>query len=251
MTSTCSIDGCDRSSIAKGLCPSHYNSARLARMRAERRNVDRLCARCSESIAGMSPAAIYCSDACKESAYAERKRRDVLERRTGRTCRQCGGPIAVTSSTKAITCSRKCSLAYQNRLRAERAAARREQPPCVECGSPIDKGVRLRKFCSPQCKSNAHGRIWRATKPHYMRMHLYGVSQQQYEAMLAEQGGLCAVCRTDEWGGRHGVPHVDHDHSTGAVRGLLCDNCNQGLGRFGDDPTRLRAAAEYLERSTT
>jgi hypothetical protein len=64
--------------------------------------------------------------------------------------------------------------------------------------------------------------------------------------LLAAQGGRCAIC-VGEWTGHHIAPHIDHDHATGKVRGLLCVNCNNGLGRFGDDPRRLRAAAQYLE----
>ena len=60
--------------------------------------------------------------------------------------------------------------------------------------------------------------------------------------MLEEQAGLCAICR------RAPAAHVDHDHLTGAVRALLCFNCNGGLGQFKDDPAVLRAAAEYVER---
>jgi hypothetical protein len=64
----------------------------------------------------------------------------------------------------------------------------------------------------------------------------------RFERMLASQGGLCALC-----GQRMKVIQVDHCHRTGEVRGLLCSMCNTGLGKFGDDPARLRAAADYLE----
>jgi hypothetical protein len=59
--------------------------------------------------------------------------------------------------------------------------------------------------------------------------------------MLEDQGGLCAICRTAP------AAHVDHDHQTGAVRALLCFNCNGGLGQFRDDPGLLHLAAFYLE----
>lgn len=78
------------------------------------------------------------------------------------------------------------------------------------------------------------------------RMKLYGFTLADYDAMLAAQGGGCAVCEAPP-GAR--ALHVDHDHRTGEVRGLLCNNCNQGLGRFNDDPDRLIAAAMYLARS--
>lgn len=81
-----------------------------------------------------------------------------------------------------------------------------------------------------------------------MRQYLYGLTPEQYAEMLEEQGGVCAICGTDEWPGKGNRPHVDHDHSTGRVRGILCSHCNHGLGKFRDDPERLRAAAEYLER---
>lgn len=58
--------------------------------------------------------------------------------------------------------------------------------------------------------------------------------------MLAEQGGRCAVCA------ERPAEHVDHDHVTGKVRGLLCFNCNGGLGQFRDDPQILELAIEYL-----
>jgi hypothetical protein len=81
-----------------------------------------------------------------------------------------------------------------------------------------------------------------------MRKYLYGMEPGEYEAMLAKQGGVCAICRTAEWRGKGNSPHIDHDHATGLVRGILCGVCNNGLGNFADDPARLRAAVMYLER---
>jgi ferric-dicitrate binding protein FerR (iron transport regulator) len=66
-----------------------------------------------------------------------------------------------------------------------------------------------------------------------------------YHRLLREQDGKCAICRVSE--SRRKLD-LDHDHATGMVRGLLCNSCNLGLGKFGDDPVRLEAAAEYLRR---
>lgn len=81
----------------------------------------------------------------------------------------------------------------------------------------------------------------------------HGIVQEQYQAMLDEQGGVCAICKgSDPYG--HGRFHIDHDHGCcpGArscgkcVRALLCGRCNPGLGAFGDDPELLEAAARYI-----
>lgn len=74
-----------------------------------------------------------------------------------------------------------------------------------------------------------------------MRSWAYGLEPEEYDRLLADQGGVCAICREP---GLKLV--VDHDHQTGAVRGLLCADCNIGIGRLKDNPGYLRAAAEYL-----
>jgi len=87
---------------------------------------------------------------------------------------------------------------------------------------------------------------WRAKSPLYMREYLYGIKPAEFDALLDSQGGRCAICRTETAGGKGGW-HVDHDHATGRIRGLLCHGCNIALGYFRDDPDRLRAAMAYLE----
>ena len=72
----------------------------------------------------------------------------------------------------------------------------------------------------------------------------YGLSMEQYEALLAKQGGVCAICAKPP----AEPPVVDHCHGTGKVRGLLCRNCNSGLGLFGDDHGLLAAAIAYLKK---
>jgi len=67
--------------------------------------------------------------------------------------------------------------------------------------------------------------------------------------MIDEQGGLCAICGKPASGKGHcSRLHVDHDHKTGAVRGMLCHRCNAGLGQFGDDSLVLEAALAYLKK---
>lgn len=70
----------------------------------------------------------------------------------------------------------------------------------------------------------------------------YGITVEDAESILVSQGGVCAIC--------HHVPEpwcTDHDHVTGAIRGIVCRRCNAVLGMALDDPSVLRAAAEYLE----
>lgn len=81
----------------------------------------------------------------------------------------------------------------------------------------------------------------------------FGIGLDDYERMLAEQNGGCAICGAahttiDKRTGQPQRLHIDHCHRTGQVRGLLCSNCNIGIGYFADDPDRLKKAAEYVSR---
>lgn len=75
-------------------------------------------------------------------------------------------------------------------------------------------------------------------------LKMYGLSPEQYQDLLRRQNGVCRICFQVDATGQ--ILSVDHDHSTGIVRGLLCSACNKGLGFFRDSITRLSAAQRYL-----
>lgn len=74
----------------------------------------------------------------------------------------------------------------------------------------------------------------------------YGITLADYEAMLAAQGGVCAICGTNKPGGSRSVFNVDHCHVSGKVRKLICFACNAGLGCFKDDKATLISVLAYL-----
>jgi len=74
----------------------------------------------------------------------------------------------------------------------------------------------------------------------------YGMTEADYQARCDAQGGRCAICRQPPPSHKP-ILHVDHDHDSGRVRGLLCSDCNLALGLFGDSATRARRAADYLD----
>jgi Recombination endonuclease VII len=148
----------------------------------------------------------------------------------------------------------QCRACAAAAYRAKREAAGALMPPadvpsghkfCRTCReikplSMWSKNARATDGLQTRCKScvSAVGR-----RDHLART--YGLSVDDIDRMLAAQHGLCAICRTAP------AIHVDHDHRTGFVRGMLCFRCNAALGQFDDDPLVLRRAARYLERSAS
>lgn len=88
-------------------------------------------------------------------------------------------------------------------------------------------------------------------KSHYERFHKtkvkYGVTEEIYNKMLSEQNGVCKICSCKAEDAPKNKLFVDHCHSTGKVRGLLCDHCNNLLGRAKDSIKTLENAIKYLE----
>lgn len=159
-----------------------------------------------------------------------------------------------------------------------------ETKPLSEFNRKADSADGLRPDCKP-CRA-ADQRAWRAANPERARglqrawrernpganeaknrrwaeanpetlaaakrdsdlRRLYGISAADYDAMFESQRGLCAVCERPPGARRL---HVDHDHATGAVRGLLCSNCNTAIGKLREDPVVFARAVSYLEAAAT
>lgn len=111
----------------------------------------------------------------------------------------------------------------------------------VCCGEDISHKIAKAKYCSDPHKRQ-DWRVKNAYRQQGYQLARYGISVADYDALLASQGGACAICDASPV-----LPSVDHDHGSGRVRGILCRNHNAGLGMFGDDPALLRTAARYLE----
>jgi hypothetical protein len=75
-------------------------------------------------------------------------------------------------------------------------------------------------------------------------MRYHGITVEQFDALYAKQGNVCAIC-----GSATEKPHVDHCHETDIIRGILCSPCNTAIGLLGDDPDRMRRAAEYVSQT--
>jgi hypothetical protein len=102
-------------------------------------------------------------------------------------------------------------------------------------------------------KARECSRLWRMANPEKLfqqnkrqRLKKYRITETDYDALLAKQGGGCAICDTKKPGGNRKFFPIDHDKATGKVRGLLCSIHNVGLGHFNHDPAQLLRAVDYL-----
>lgn len=137
-------------------------------------------------------------------------------------------------------------------VETKRCARCQTVKPVTEFYTSRDRGTPV-GYCKP-CGKEAHSEWLAANAAHsreYSRrraLRKYGITLEEYMVILESQGGRCAICREAERGASHQeLLHVDHDHATGAVRGLLCFSCNRAIGYLKDSPERLRAAARYLD----
>ncbi len=99
------------------------------------------------------------------------------------------------------------------------------------------------KLCHNRRGREVKERLYDGNREYHLRRR-YGIGQAEFDRLLAEQGGVCAIC------GGPDPEHVDHDHVFGNVRGILCFNCNGGLGQFKDSIEQLGKAISYLRGTT-
>lgn len=113
------------------------------------------------------------------------------------------------------------------------------------------KTGKLQSWCR-RCTRDASN-AWHKRHPEKRRnqnyKHNHKITLEEYNAMFAKQGGLCASCGCPAAGMHYGKPRnlaVDHCHKTGEIRGLLCDMCNRALGMLDDDPEKIKALLRYI-----
>jgi len=205
---------------------------------------EKKCSRCgkvkplaefSRAAHGRDGRAAHCKD-CHNTLY-----RLPLDRVPTLTCLYCGKEFS--NPARRGPDRKFCSPPCKDRWwRGEYGRRRQAAPPrpCERCGGPV-----AHKTGRPVCKDC---RVDDRSQPYRRDVQLkslYGITQADYDRLLALQYGRCAICGTTNPGTR-GTWRVDHDHETGQVRSLLCDRCNLGIGYMQDDPDILMAAARYV-----
>lgn len=170
-------------------------------------------------------------------------------------CRRCKtiksvshfGPHASTKDGRQTYCRGCFAAIYRERRQREGHVVR---PADIPVGHKFCRGCqRVLPFEDWAARSTNDGLAFQCKtcmSAKERAKHLarsYGMSLAELDDMLAAQHGVCAICQTAP------AIHVDHDHRTGQIRGLLCFRCNAALGQLADDPLVLRRAARYLERS--
>lgn len=201
------------------------------------RRYQKSCVMCDAKFVATRRDARHCSHACASLAHRRRVKQPT-QFGPHAPCAGCAG--AMTGKRwDALYCSKNCaSLKWYQENKNLRSRSGRV---CPTCRSGVDEGRHSNAvYCSTSCRE-----VDRRVREH-------GMTFAQYESLLLEQNNRCAVCGVDESGLWHARDvkrdgwHIDHDHSTGAVRGILCPPCNLMIGYANDDPDRLVAAAVYL-----
>lgn len=216
MKTQCAVDGCERDTWARGWCGTHYNRARL-------NSGDPGPATIRQKVTGRTCGFEGCTHKHDSNGLCTGHNRQ----------RQAGQELRPLESRRSLAArdakgNRLCSGCRKwlsvDQFHTNRRAADNLAVECIDC-------KRDRRL-----------------------LRSYGLTLEQYETMLAEQKGGCAICGGTNQSGR--ALAVDHDHnccpakqSCGkCVRALLCSPCNQAIGLMQDQPQRLRDAADYLER---
>jgi hypothetical protein len=130
-------------------------------------------------------------------------------------------------------------------------SGKRYQSFCRKCGEKV--GTEARRIKKENGESVIINRKDYLKRNMWRKMRAkYGIDREQYEALVEAQGNACAICKKPEkeMDGQRGTPlrlSVDHDHETGKVRGLLCRQCNIGIGRLKESVEILQNAIDYLK----
>lgn len=267
----CTVEGCGTREQVAGLCLRHYHRMRRWGTTDDPTPTPPLGACSVEDCDGTVKSRKLCS--LHLARWYRWGSTDLRPRSDTKVCRECNeasprtefpesvpvcercfpaymldkhGPCAVDGCDR-VTKARQLCAKHLARLYARGTTDEPTMPErfltCTRCKSSLPRdefkpGESVCPPCLPMVRQERRAkRLSRAS----------GV-QASADELRELQNGLCAICGTPESAAPRGRFHVDHDHVTHVVRGLLCGNCNIGLGQFKDSPTRLLAAIDYLAR---
>ena len=179
----------------------------------------------------------------REQRLAEERERLERYPETERTCRKCEltKPIDQFSKGDGGNLRKVCKDCKAEQHRQWRA---RNTEHVQEWHRDYNKTPDRKKALQDRSRRRYHEQQQRESRYERRLIKAYNLTRAAYDAKLAEQNGGCAICGNQCKTGR--TLAVDHCHVTGQVRGLLCANCNRGIGWLQDDQTLIRAALEYV-----
>ena len=180
---------------------------------------------------------------------------------TTRKCNRCDAVKDITEFEPAkryrggrMPVCRSCRAVYRALLADRPKHVGAEGKRCCKCNDwrPIGDFRKCKRSrdgldsrCRPCCKNTKSPEVRAVVRARFL-MWRYGVSVEWYADTLAAQGGGCAVCKVEPPDG--GVLEIDHNHATGAVRGILCSVCNRSLGMLQESAQRIDNLAAYIRR---
>lgn len=224
------------------------------------------CLHCGKTFEKAANVQKFCSVDCRKAVNI--RTGPVIEV----ACKGCSTKFETTDGRREF-CESACRYKFFNSRRF--STSRTEFRKCAVCAKefqPLQKTGPGRSTCSDACKKLlGHNPRWVAkhlagkeNDPEKLERikqwrhenqlkRTFGLSVEQFNEMLTKQNGVCAICKSPETAKSNVRVEirrlaVDHCHTTGKVRALLCTTCNTSLGGFKDDPRLLQAAIEYLKR---
>lgn len=166
--------------------------------------------------------------------------------------------MGADSAQDAVICAIIFTMVYVEKNDEDEGDILTGTRVCKKCGErkPMaefhwSNGGKHRRRTCKACAHARHMELRRENPEKYRRkdrlQHVnrkYGLDEEAYDALILSSQGRCGICKREFTG----IPHVDHDHETGRIRGVLCLACNTALGKFRDDVEILKSAIMYLER---
>jgi len=243
----------EKPAYAKALCKSCYGrflkTGSAKKVEKKKLNVNTIkyklekidCVSCGTLFQPLRKTQKHCSRKCYD--HDHRRQQPIQKICENQDC----GKAFETTKKRQRFCTEYCKIAYFNAARKKR---NKEVRVCEICKRHFTTVSYHGKYCSYECQRKSEP--FKVGKRKHELSKKFNLTVEEYEKMLEAQEGKCAICGEKETMTRNGKEprlSVDHDHKTGKVRGLLCNSCNNGLGRFKDDTDLIKKAIAYLTKS--